>query len=160
MDERLGIVAQNFQMGDALFERALSDVSNEHIHRRIDQRGNSLLWLAGHITTSRYAVARLIGLPDKCPFGELFGRGVPSKPDDEYPSIKEIKLAFAELSEKLKAQFEKLMPEDYEKEVVERYPTARHDVLHALSFLSFHEAYHVGQMGLIRRLLGYDQLVG
>jgi uncharacterized damage-inducible protein DinB len=160
MHDRLQPVVQGFLVGDNLFERALSGVSDEHMRTRIDQRGNSLLWLAGHITTSRYAVARLVGLPDKCPFGELFARGTPLKPDEEYPPIKEIEIAFTELSGKLKERFEELMPEDFDKEIAEGYPIARNDVLHALSFLGFHEAYHIGQMGMVRRLLGYEQLVG
>lgn len=160
MNNRLEPIAQNFSTGDSLFERAMSGVSNEHMHTRYDERGNSLLWIAGHITTSRYGVARLIGLPDKCPFGELFARNAPIRSHDEYPSAKEIELAFKEMSGKLMDRFEELMPEDLEMEISEGYPLPKNDVLHAISFLAFHEAYHIGQMGLVRRLLGYDALVG
>lgn len=160
MNERLEPVAQNFSIGDSLLERALSDVSKEHLHTRIDERGNSLLWVAGHITTYRYAVAQLIGLPDKCPFGELFAQGAPLKPDDEYPPVEEIKLAFVEMSGKLKEGFENLTAEDLDKEIAKGYPISQNDVLHAISFLAFHESYHIGQLGYIRRLLGYEKMVG
>ena len=39
------------------------------------------------------------------------------------------------------------------------FPTDDKSVLGVITFLTFHETYHVGQMGLLRKFLGYDPIV-
>jgi hypothetical protein len=34
------------------------------------------------------------------------------------------------------------------------------DVAHRTAFLQFHEAYHIGQLGLLRRIAGHERAIG
>jgi len=40
----------------------------------------------------------------------------------------------------------------------QQLPTDDRTLLGAISFLLHHESYHIGQMGLLRRLLGYPSM--
>lgn len=161
MDTRLEPITELFTVNNMLYAAALKDLSREQIRERVGQdKGNSLLWVAGHVTESRYTLSRLIGLEDQWEHGELFARGAQVQPDSSYPELEVIEAALVERSEALHERFEMLTTSELEAELPYPFPVTKKDVLHGIAFLSLHESYHTGQMAFIRRLLGGDQVVG
>lgn len=143
-----------------LFNTALKDMAIEHVIIRPRDKGNSILWNAGHVTTSRYFLGNILGLEAKHPWGELFDRGQSIVEDDKYPSIEEIKSGFEDITGKLMARFEAITDEELKAEHGYSFPIQDKTRKGAITFLSLHESYHMGQFSYIRRLLGLDGLTG
>lgn len=143
-----------------LFNTALKDTAIEHVIIRPSDKANSMLWNAGHVTTSRYFLGNILGLEDKHPWGELFDRGQPVVDDDKYPSVEDIKSAFEDITSKLMARFEAITDEELKAEHGYGFPIEDKTRKGAITFLSLHESYHMGQISYTRRLLGLDGLTG
>jgi len=108
--------------------------------------GNCVNWLVGHILLYRDVVHRLLGLAPawegSLPSSEPYGRGSHGPMPEGVPTLAVLgaarELSHAQVgAERLAERASETMT------VTER-----------LGFLGFHEAYHVGQVGLSRRLLG------
>ena len=133
---------------------------DDWLHRG-DGRSNHALWALGHITHYRRWMAR-----------ELFGEDVPnvlgarfamgSTIDDELTSTtpEGLREMFVEAGDMVRGKLRTLdataldvvLPED------PGMPDGSKTVGGVASFLFFHEAMHIGQIGLLRRCMGKDGL--
>ena len=160
MDSRVSPILEQLQLNHALFKTALADMSEAHIITRIDGGGNSAGWIAGHLASSRFVLGELIGLDLANPFGDLFARGAEVQDDSAYPPLADIVAAYETISEAIMARLGDLTASDLDKELGAPYPVQEPTVLNGIAFLAFHEAFHIGQLGYIRKLLGYQTLAG
>lgn len=119
--------------------------------------GNSLNWVIGHIVESRNGILELLGRPafwsneDR----ERYARG--SSGSDLGGRALPLEHLVAELDrsqEILIAAIKELTPEDLARSA------ERGTLGDRLGFLFFHEAYHSGQTGLLRRLIGKPGAIG
>ncbi len=160
MVSKLIPLAQQLGVNSWLFDSALKDVAAENVSTRPDAKGNSLLWNAGHATTSRCFLANLIGVDVKHSFGDLFDRGHKVGDDIKYPSIDEIKAAYADISGKLMARLDSISEEELSAEHDIPFPIDDKTLAGAVTFMSLHDSYHMGQLSYTRKLLGLDGLTG
>ncbi|HOP07771.1 MAG TPA: DinB family protein [candidate division Zixibacteria bacterium] len=160
MDPRLEPIAQIYVANNSLFDNARKGIPDCGFKERINDKGNSYLWVAGHIVSSRYRLACLIGLYETWEHAELFKRGADVHPPELYPSMDEIIEAMTAVTKNLTETFETLTAEKLDEAIPDGYPVMRNTVLFGISFLALHECYHVGQLAYIRRLHGQDRLVG
>ena len=89
-----------------------------------------------------------------------FVGGTEAMASSELPSLDELKKAWEDISTKMNKRLEEVTEDELSKEPPWQPPVDEKTIRGAIAFLSLHESYHVGQMAYIRRLLGYDQLVG
>lgn len=120
--------------------------------------GNCLNWVVGHITTTRNSLAKMLGEP---PFWNAdsatrYTRGSSPVGVDESVESWEKVLAYFEESQGVivkavgaldAARLAEAPPKD-------RNPFKSESMAELLAAFTFHESYHVGQTGLLRRLLG------
>ena len=111
MNPSVSILAQQYQLNHALVSAAVKDLPEKHIAERINDIGNSMKWLTGHLATSRYVLMKLLGIDEGCPLGDLFARGAEVKPDNECPSLDEILKVWNDVTGKLDARLEKITDE-------------------------------------------------
>ncbi len=149
-----------YRMNHQLFTDSFKDMPDADICGRIDGKGNSMLWLAGHITGSRHMLANLLRVNDEFPYAELFGRGVEAIAVEEYPPLSELKKLWEDISGKIYARMEEATDEEMQTPSPITFPTQEDTILAAAALLSLHESYHIGQMAYIRRLAGHSRLVG
>ena len=144
-----------FRINDDLFARALDGISSEQLWRRLTERNNSMLWIAGHITHTRAEMLGLMGSPFDTGWRDLFARGSSVGDSDKYPSIGEIKRVLGEINEKMYAMLESLD----EAQLAKPFPGSEQPqpktVADQLAGFAFHDCYHVGQLGYIRKGLGH-----
>lgn len=146
------------------FEKALKDFSDEETNSRVNPDMNHVKYLAGHLFHAQYSFAFIAGLKMETKWDELFaGRGK-SKAKDHfpYPTITEIKTEFGQLYPLVKKALEAMTEEDLEKRMPES-PVAKtgifDDTLGDLwAFLNLHQAYHIGQIGILRRGFGKEPM--
>jgi len=115
--------------------------------------GNCLNWVAAHIVASRGAILDLLGEAQvwDTDRNDRFKRG--SRPvldtKDSLP-FDSIVADFRRSQERIQAGLARLSDEEL---LEKRGDDTVADKLH---FLQFHEAYHIGQAGLLRRMAGKE----
>jgi hypothetical protein len=159
MDSSITPFAQLLRINTHLFARALDGLNDDEVWMRPGDVSNPMIWVAGHLVYSRSGLARLLGGERVEPWNERFARGVAMGDRAEYPGLAEVVRAwdaitgvlFEHLAQAGDRQLSAPSPMDF--------PVADKSVRGAVGFLTYHEAYHVGQMGYLRKWLGYAALV-
>lgn len=144
-----------FGVGAFVLERNLAGVTHEESLESSGSSANTLNWILGHIVRTRTQALRLLG--GNPPFDES-DLGVYAA-DDFLPSqalsLEELKKRFDILGPELASQLEKCSPEQLATPAP-LSPTGDPDetIGSLLASIAFHEAYHLGQTGILRRFLG------
>jgi uncharacterized damage-inducible protein DinB len=125
--------------------------------------GNCLNWVLGHILVSRGQILEVLGdrgvLTDEQ--AEPYRRGSePLRDGSAVLPLSELLTAVETSQERIQAQLERLDDAALAR-VLPESPFGREQetVETMLAALIFHEAYHAGQMGLLRRLAGLEGTV-
>jgi hypothetical protein len=122
-----------------------------------------LAWQVGHLAMAQYMLTlfRIRGKqPEDAefitkPFLRHFLKGTTPVPESEaYPSVAEIRAAFDGVYARLMDELPALRDEDLTAKVNEPYAVEA-TTLGSLYFAASHEMLHAGQIGLLKRLLGY-----
>ena len=106
--------------------------------------GNCINWILGHMIVSRDDVNKILGI-DKISNENLlakYSRGTEPITAGNAVDLKELLDTFNKSQAAIE---EKVAATDFKD---------RQDELKSLAFLAFHEAYHAGQTGLLRRIAG------
>jgi len=143
-----------FEMSHMALARNLEGITHEESLHVPEPAGNSLNWVLGHILWSRSNVFKLLDLP---PFWEpekiaRYARGsAPIGPDDHPEPLEEIRAALEKTQEPLMEALRSLSAEQLAATNEKGQSLAE-----GVAMLGFHEGYHGGQAGLLRRLLGHE----
>ena len=106
--------------------------------------GNCINWILGHIIVSRDDMREVLGM-EKASSEELlenYSRGTKTITKERAINFPELLNMFNDLQEPM------------EKKIESADLTGKQEDLKQLTFLCFHEAYHAGQLGLLRRIAG------
>jgi len=161
MNPRVAPFADLYKLDTTMVKKALEDVKEADLHKRVNNSGTSLHWIFGHIVASRDYIAKMIDADIDWKHNELFGgSGQPVKEPSAYPPIEEIKKAFDSVTEKLMNRLGNLEDKDIEKKLKDKWPHGDDTHLGAISFMAWHEGWHIGQMSVLRKHLGYKGLAG
>ena len=95
-----------------------------------------------------------------CPLGDIFKRGKPALDEDDYPLMAEIVTAWDTVTEKLTARLESITEAELSAKSDIKVPGNDDTLVALVTFMAFHESYHIGQVSLIQRLYGMEGLVG
>jgi hypothetical protein len=152
------LLLTQFDLHHRLYHNVLEGFSDEETNRRPngDTTVNHVKYLAGHLLNSQYGLAAMVGLDPDVKWNELFAVMGQSEARDNfpYPAIEEIKYEWNQLHHPLRTKLEKLTPER-----LTHTPPAPFDQVAASSgelwaFINHHIAYHIGQIGLLRKAFG------
>lgn len=159
MHASIGPVAEQFRITTNLFIKAMSGVDAREAMRRPGPVSNPLLWMAGHVAQFRSRMLTLVGVPRDFPWGNIFDTGAKVGPAELYPSPDEVVAYWEEMSELLMDRLAALTEEDLAVPPSARVPTTDATLRGAIGYFSLHEAYHVGQMGYVRKWLGMSPII-
>jgi len=152
-------VASILSLNSALLLRALDGVDQSTAEKRPNDRTNSLAFLACHALDARFYLLRLAGHERTNPWQSLFDAATDVSSMKEYPPLYELVAEWEELHEATLDHLAGLTAVELDAECGDRFPTEDRSVLGGIAFLAFHEAYHVGQMGFLRKYFGFDPVV-
>jgi len=155
-----GTTAAMFSRSTALFSKTIDGIPPERWLVQPSAESNHMLWIAGHVVVHRGLTTRLLGGEWSAPWEKLFARGTRRVGADRYPSASHIQEAWTEVSEKLTTALATVNAQALANPAVQGTPSLDGTLGGAISFLCLHEIYHVGQMGYLRKWLGYGQVVG
>ncbi len=160
MDERIAMSSRSFEMTARLIRRALEGLDRSALLRRVTPDSNPMLWMVGHMALYRSMLLGLLGGDRAACWSDLFERGAGPADESLYPSLDELLVEFDAITLELKARFEVVMVAELDAPVAKGTPSIDGTLAGCAAFLAFHEGYHCGQMGLLRKQLGFGQLVG
>ena len=116
--------------------------------------GNNAHWILGHIAAARRSVARKLGgdLAEE-PWEKSFDMNVEPGPPEGYPKTETL---FADLQATghTLARLLEGLSDPKANEEWGPFPDGGKTVLEGVQFMFFHESYHMGQLGLLRRICG------
>lgn len=159
MHPSIGTVAEQFRITTNLFIKAMDGVSAADAMRRPAERSNPLLWLAGHLTQFRSRLLTLIGVPRDFPWEDIFDTGAEVGPASLYPSPAELVALWEDFSTLLEERLAALTEEELRAPPGLKVPSTDATLRGAIGYFSLHEAYHVGQMGYVRKWLGFTPII-
>jgi len=154
---RISTLIEMLNLQTRLFSNAISGISEEHAHQRLNENTNHIAWLAGHIVSSRFAMANLAGLTVQEPYPDLFGNGKGIE-SQSYPSMSEMTKDWNDISEKLVQGLAELPESTLSEKAPFDLPFGDPSLHGAFAFFVHHEAYTIGQIGIARRYFGYEAM--
>jgi hypothetical protein len=154
-----------YQLGlcSYVLEKNLGGLTHEESLINPQPGGSCLNWIVGHLTRSRNQALRLFGQKPMFPTEEFNAYddndGTPFRREKAIP-FEELKRRFKALQEPLVNGLNGISAEAMEKPAPFS-PTGnpQETVGSLLAAIAFHEAYHVGQTGLLRRVLGREGVI-
>jgi hypothetical protein len=158
--QKLDIIIPAFRGHSQSFLMVLKDISENDALKRVEGKTNHIIWMVGNFLEMRYAMGNVLGLTDAFPYKDFFFQGKALDESLAYPCLKD-----------LIAQFHKISPLVYQRllqvtdeELNKAFPMGMNidffpeDVLNFVGMCIGREDYLCGQMGLMRRILGYDAM--
>ena len=155
MHESIAQIADQYKLQTGVIDRILNGIPDEHLVTRPDDKANSIHFILGHITATRYSVAQMLGNSEGFAHAELFNRGAKVKDTSDYPSFLEIKAAWDQISLKMPELLAGATEEQLNTAMPFEPPAMENNLRGCLAFMAFHEAYHIGQISYVRRLNGH-----
>jgi len=152
-------IALLFKINNSLVHKALEGLSDDQAWQQLEGKGNPIAWMVGHITETRSQMLGLLGAPWDAGWGGRFKRGSDLYDRFAYPTRVEIEARFTETHEAMRAAFATLTADELAARAPVSFAGAK-SLADLLAFFAFHEAYHLGQVGYIRKQLGHTSLVG
>jgi hypothetical protein len=152
--------AGSFRFNASLLEKSIEGLTLEEWQKQPGDCSNGMIWVAGHIVWARSRVLLSLGKGWSRPWLKLFERG--SNPGDaaNYPAPEEIVAAWHDVKATLTATLEETSAEALAVPGPEKVPSFDGMLSGVVSFMAWHEAYHVGQAAYLRRWLGRGQVAG
>jgi len=153
-------VALIFKLNNEMVVRCLDGLTDEECWRQPEGGGNPVLWLVGHTTISRVHLLARLGHKYDHGLGELFDRGAHLQERSAYPSRADIEAAWQTTRGHMRDTFASLTDERLAQAPPGRPLPGVTNLSGLIAFLAFHESYHVGQMGYLRRMWGHSGVAG
>jgi len=149
-----------FRANTDIISKAIADVRPEDWYRTPGDDSNHLMWLLGHVVVHRGQVLKTLGRDWSRSWASLFAPGSQRVDDAEYPTIDEMRAAWEEVSQQLRATLRETPPDVLTKPAPEGPPSFDKQLSGTVAFYAFHDTYHVGQVSFLRKWLGYGRIIG
>jgi hypothetical protein len=151
------LLASILRLNTRLFLNCVQDVTDAHGLQRPNGATNSLAFIACHLLDARHYMARYLGLDERNPV-EAVLRGVDGIDEVELPPLVVIVDGWRTLAPTLEACVAGLTESELRAPSTQRFPIDQPTVLGGLGFLLQHDSYHIGQLALLRKYLGYPAM--
>jgi uncharacterized damage-inducible protein DinB len=152
--------AHVYRQNDAILAKSIEGLTAEEWQSRPNDTSNSVFWIVGHLVWARSMALKLLGSSWTRPWLPLFARGAKLVEPTEYPSTDEIVHAWKDVHSRLTAAVEDAPAEVLCAPAPEKSPSFDGKIGGMVSFLAFHEVYHLGQAAYLRRWLGHEGVNG
>lgn len=140
-----------------VLEMTIKGIQEEDQFVRPMNKGNSINFIVGHITSIRFAIARMLGDTIKAPWGDIYDQGQSVVENSAYPVLSELLVEWKAIADRLPSLLGRATEEILLAAPPFEGPGQEKNLRGTLAFLLTHEAIHLGQLAYVRRLLGYPQ---
>jgi hypothetical protein len=139
------------------FFNVIEGISEKDANNRLNTKANHPSWITGSLVQERYELAAALGEHHRSTCHNLFADHKSIQDNITYPPLTEFKKDWETISPLLRSALLAMTEEQLED-------TAPFDMgekvtfYEGISFLIDRESYCIGQLGLYRRLLGYEAM--
>jgi uncharacterized damage-inducible protein DinB len=149
-----------FKLNNNLIARSLEGLSDEEAWAQPTGSGNPIAWLLGHLTEARAGMLTEMGMPFTYGWTRVFQRGSALQDRSGYPTRAAIETAWTATHAAMRDAFASVAAERLAGPVTRRPVPGVENLTDLIAFCGFHESYHVGQIGFIRKQLGHSSIAG
>lgn len=153
----IGPLIEILRLNTDLLHNALDGMSDTHAAQRLAGT-NPAAFLAVHLVDARHYLADLLGVPLANPFAELLKAARSADDVASLPPLADIRSAWDAVAAHLAGVLAAATPEQVGAPSPQRFPVTDPSLEAGIAFLMQHESYHVGQVALLRRQLGYPAM--
>jgi uncharacterized damage-inducible protein DinB len=158
MNEQVAPLWEILALNTRLFHNCLADVDDDSAQNRPGPEANNMTFIAVHLLDARAWMARYLGLQYRHPFEDELASVTSIDDVERFPSLESLVTAWNDVSERLTERLACLAAEDIERDSEQEFPVGDRSVLGGVAFLLQHESFHIGQLALIRRILGFASM--
>lgn len=158
MNERVAPLWEILALNTRLFRNSLADVDDEAGQSRPGPGANNMTFIAVHLLDARAWLARYLGLEYHHPFETELASVSSVEEVERFPTLASIVTAWDEVSARLGERLRSVADEDIGRESELEFPVGDRSVLGGMAFLLQHESFHIGQLALLRRILGFSPM--
>ena len=158
MEPAVQPLAAQFRVVTNAYLKALDGMDRDALLTRPGARSNSPIWIAGHLVQSRARLVTILGASRELPWPELFRTGSTVVDPAAYPDVTAVVAEWRELTDDLMRRLEDLTGAALAGDAPPRVASPDDTLRGAISLFAFHEGYHVGQLGFLRKWLGFSSL--
>jgi uncharacterized damage-inducible protein DinB len=149
-----------FKLNNNLIARSLDGLSDQEVWAQPSGSGNPIAWLLGHLTETRAGMLGEIGVPFDYGWSRTFQRGSGLQDPAGYPARDVIEAAWKATHAAMRDAFATVSADRLQAPVIRRPVPGVEHLVDLIAFCGFHESYHVGQIGFIRKQLGHSSIAG
>jgi len=147
-----------FDLHTKLFCNVIEGITDEDAQNRLNTKANHVAWLTGSLVHERYELANATGIALKQTSDEFFQEHKGIQDDITYPSLSVFKEDWATVTPALRNALIQLSDEELNSADPYGMPGDDLSFFDAITFIIDRESYCIGQIGLYRRLLGYEAM--
>jgi len=152
------VLLYQFNLHHLLYNNVLEGFTDKETNERLYgyPQMNHVKYLAGHILNSHYGLATITSMKPDIKCNELFAVMHLSEAKDnfEYPTIEEIKNEWNGLCHPLRSKLEEMSAKELQAVPPAPFDQVADSSSELWSFINHHVAYHIGQIGILRRGFG------
>lgn len=156
------LLLAQFDLHHRLYNNVLAGFTDEETNKRLNgyNQINHVKYLAGHLLNSQYGLATAARIAIEPKWNDLFsvmGRSE-AKDDVSYPSIEEIKREWNHMNAPIRKGLENMTIDELKAIPSEPFNRVAESNGELWAFINHHIAYHIGQIGILRRAFGKDPM--
>lgn len=153
----------HLRLNGRVLEINTADLTDEDVLRTPETGGNCVAWVLGHVLAARSGMYKALGLESAVDqaVAQRFRRGAAPLTDPaDALSLDAFRAQFGATQETLTKTLGELTPERLAQPTPFSPLEMENETIGTLlTFLLFHETYHVGQVGVLRRVLGKPGMI-
>lgn len=155
--KKMELVIPAYRMHSQSFMNVLEGISEEDALKRIENKTNHIVWMAGNFVNMRYGLGWVLGLQEQDPNNDLFFQGKALDENIQYPTLADLKKNFHDISAKVYQKLSEVSDEELDEifEIGMNIPFIKETKLNFVGMCIGREDYLCGQIGLMRRILNY-----
>lgn len=150
------LIIGQFELHTRLYKNALLGMDEVCTDRPTDST-NHIGWIAGHLVSTRHMLTGLLGVEAAEPHATLFGNGKGIEAGAAYPTVSECLEHWQAITPLMIEGLKKVTPAQLSNNAPFLTPMGE-TIDHTLAFFAHHEAYHIGQLGLLRKYFGKEAM--
>lgn len=154
MDARIPPITELLRLNTLLFRNCLVGMTEETSRRRPTPTTNHAAYIAAHVTESRFFLLKILDAEQPSPMEPYIGSASSLDEVQKWPTLAETHAAWTHAGHALRDRLDAMTTADLDCPCTPAFLGNGVSRLSGLSFLAQHEAYHIGQLSLLRTYVG------
>lgn len=141
-----------------LYKNSIVGIPDENAQNRLGTKANHISWIAGSVVQGRFVLASFLGVDAQQTSNDLFKDHKGIQDNVAYPSLDEYRKDWDLISPVLREALVNVNEEKLKSPDPWNMPGGPYTLFDTIIACTDRESYCIGQLGLWRRLLGYEAI--